>query len=152
MKQNKYKILLSLFVFLFMIMGGSCVVLDMYKYGKYTIDLCRNLPDTFRLELPLRIDSTGYFCVQAQINHQYEMDFIIDTKAPSLFKKEDLERWDATYWGDFPITAKNANGQKHKPSFYFFDSFEIDTLSFGKPLFESVPATDYKYHIMHKNV
>jgi hypothetical protein len=124
----------------------------MYKYGKYTIDMRQNLPDTFRLELPLRIDSTGYFCIYAHINHQYETDFIIDTKAPSLFKKEDLEKWDATYWGDFPLNTKNANGQKHKPSFYFFDNFGIDTLSFGKPLFESVSPSDYKYHIMHKNV
>jgi hypothetical protein len=127
----------------------SCGIYDSFKYTFYNNKIGENLPDTFRTELPLLI-SHDHFYIQGKINHQQDMEFIIDTKATSLVMEDDLEKYKAGYWGSSPISSANAYGQKQKNSFYFFDSFEIDSISFGKPLFKKIPPTNHIYNIMKK--
>jgi hypothetical protein len=110
------------------------------------------LPDTFRVELPLDIDHEGYFCVTSQINHQDDMNFIIDTKAYCLAKEDELIALNANYWGRFPLATTNAIGQKSKLPLYSFNSFNIGSLSFKEPFFKGIPPDNYIYNIMYKKI
>jgi hypothetical protein len=111
-----------------------------------------NLPDSFRVILPIFIDDRGYFCVNAKINNEYDMDFIIDTKATNLAKEEDIKKINANYKGMLPFSVKNIYGQKEKFPLYYFDSFEIPPLKFNNPLFYSIPSTNHLHGMMYKNV
>jgi hypothetical protein len=114
------------------------------KVGEY-------LPDTFRVELPLDIDHEGYFCITSQINEQYD-NFIIDTKAYCLAKEDELIALNANYRGIFPLASTNAVGQKSKLPLYYFNSFNIGSLSFKEPFFEGIPPDNYIYDIMYKKI
>jgi hypothetical protein len=145
-----------IFAILLFLFAAMLVVLQIDPSGKY-LDYHRkirySLPDTFRIELPLLIDR-GRFYIHGQINHQHDMKFTIDTKSSiSFVKSDDLERLKATYWGDLHKSSTNAYGQKQNVQhLYFFDSFEIQSLSFGKVLFNEVASTDYLYDLIDKNV
>jgi hypothetical protein len=125
----------------------SCVLSKMYKIVYYNENQVTNLPDTFRVELPLLIER-NHFYVVARINQQYDMKFLIDTKASGLVKEDDLKKYKASYWGEFPKPTHNAYGQKQYHSLYFFDNFEIQSLSFGKPLFKEIQSTNAIYDIL----
>jgi hypothetical protein len=45
----------------------------------------------------------------------------------------------------------NAYGQKNKEALYFFDSFEIQSLSFGKPLFKGIAKENAIHDILSSN-
>jgi hypothetical protein len=130
------------------------IVKEIYNYNEYHYKQKPDIPDTFRLELPLILDrSTNYFCVQARINGQHEECFIIDTKADiSLYKVDELKKIDSHYWGDFPIKSINSRNQRFYPKLYAFNNFEIASLSFGKSLFDAIDTLDAIYNIMNKNV
>ena len=134
----------------------SCVVYSIYKYGDFDKKIGENLPDTFRVELPLWIDSiSGRFCIRGTINHQEEMDFLIDNKAKSIVVQEDIQRLDALYWGSFPFSGRNAYGQKVKSNYYLFDNFTIASINFGQPLFLNISQGNYIYNSLkkaHKNL
>lgn len=129
----------------FFILGGigiiccSCVLRNIYKYVDYNPDISQSLPDTFRVELPLQMDSS-FFCIRARVNQEYDMDFIIDTGAESLARSEDLKTPQATFWGKFPLPTYNARKEWSRKDLYYYDSFDIGPLSFGKPLFKEVTS------------
>ena len=125
---------------------------NMYKIISHEGKVDEYLPETFRMETPLIVDHKGYFCITAQVNSSYNMEFIIDTKATCLAKKDDIEKLNANYYGKFPIALENAYGQKQKLALYSFDKFEIQSLTFNEPLFYCVPKTNYLYDMMYKNV
>jgi hypothetical protein len=111
-----------------------------------------NLPDSFRVVLPVNIDDRGYFCINAKINNEYDMDFIIDTKAINLAREEDIKKIKTNYIGRSPLSTKNMYGQKEKFPLYYFDSFEIHPLKFNNPLFFSISATNHLHSMMYKNI
>ncbi|MDR3141277.1 MAG: PDZ domain-containing protein [Tannerellaceae bacterium] len=111
-----------------------------------------NLPDSFKITLPVNIDDRGYFCINAKINNEYDMDFIIDTKAISLAKEEDIKKINSNYLGMSPLSTRNMYGQKEKFPLYYFDSFEIPPLKFNNPSFFSISSTNHLHDMMYKNI
>jgi hypothetical protein len=128
----------------------SCVIGRMMDHAKYSLKAGDNLPDTFRVVLPLRVDSGNRALIQAKINGQYDMDFIIDTQASNLAKSEDLKNLNAHYQGKFPLATYDMNREKSRNDLYYFDRFEIASLSFGKTLFEEIKPGSYIYGILSK--
>ncbi|GHT15620.1 hypothetical protein FACS189426_23370 [Bacteroidia bacterium] len=63
-----------------------------------------------------------------------------------------MEKLKASYWGTLPTSSINAYGQKQKMPLYFFDSFEIQSISFGRPLFKEIASTNYLSGIVRKNI
>jgi len=135
----------------FFLLGGigiiscSCVFRNIYKYAAYNLSVSQSLPDTFRVELPLQKDSSDYFCIRARVNQEYDMDFIIDTGAESLAREEDLKTPKATFWGKFPLPTYNARKEWSRKDLYYYDSFDIGPLSFGKPLFKEITPQNDRY-------
>jgi len=141
-------ILLGVVLFIF----GSCALKKLIKVINYNEGQIVNLPDTFRVELPLLIDPTGYFCVDAHINKEYDERFILDTQClTNLYKMDNLKE-KATYWGEYPLIKGNSAGERVKNPLYYFNNFEITHLSFGKPFFWGIDSTEYTYQIMSRNV
>lgn len=137
----------------FLILGGigiiccSCVLSKIYKYVDYNPDISGSLPDTFRVELPLQMDSSDFFCIRARVNQEYDMDLLIDTGAESLARSEDLKTPKATFWGEFPLPTYNARKEWSRKNLYYYDSFDIGPLSLGKPLFKEItPENDTHIH------
>jgi hypothetical protein len=146
--------LISLFILIFCI---GCIVIipfscRLYKIAQSYVTVDKNLPDTFRIELPLQIDHKGYFCITARINHQQDVDFIIDTQAGCLAKKDDLENLNADYRGLSPFPTRNIYGRSQRLPLYSFDGFEIHSLSFEKPLFTGIDKMNNLYDIMYRNI
>lgn len=81
----------------------SCLLSKILKYTNYNDEISQNLPETFRVELPLDIDSANFFWIRAKINKQHDMDFIIDTAADDLARSQDLKNLNATFWGKYPL-------------------------------------------------
>ena len=80
------------------------------------------------------------FFIQVKIDRQYSKNLVIDTKASSVLIQDDIEDWNANYWGTFPfVKSKNAFGQKQKVLIYYFNTLEIGSLVIEKPLFEKMP-------------
>jgi len=131
-------ILLGVVLFIF----GSCVLNKVYKIVIYNEEQMVNLPDTFRAELPLLIDPTGYFCVDVRINKEYNERFILDTQSKTNSYKMDNLKENATYWGEYPLKMANSAGKWDKMPLYYFKNFEITHLSFGKPFFWGIDSTD----------
>ena len=109
-----------------------------------------NLPAKFRIEMPLERDSTGYFCMTAKINDLYEQSFIVDTKATSMFRMEELVKLDAQYWDKYPVRVKNTYGQKEKLPLYELACYSIDSLRINKPLFKGISKTNALYDLLYK--
>ncbi|GHV09522.1 hypothetical protein FACS1894162_0260 [Bacteroidia bacterium] len=155
-KLYKIVIISILALFLLAVACASCIAYKFYKYADYTIKIGENLPDTFRVELPLWIDSiSGYFCIHGTINHQEGMNFLIDNKANSVVVQEDIQRLGALYWGKVPFSGGNAYGQNHQSNYYMFDNFTIASINFGQPLFCNISQGDYIYNTLkeeHKNL
>ncbi|GHT42070.1 hypothetical protein AGMMS49965_12900 [Bacteroidia bacterium] len=149
---KKIMVIFAILLFLFAALYAVMHIDPIGKYLDYHGKIRNNLPDTFRIELPLLIDR-GHFYIHGQINHQQDMTFGIDTKSTiSLVKSDDLEKLKATYWGTLHKSSTNVYGQKRNTHLYFFDSFEIQSISFGKVLFNEVAPTDYLYDILDNNV
>lgn len=147
------KIALISLSFTFMMNFYSCAIHDIVHIVKYNKKIEKNLPDTFRVVVPLRIDPAGYFCIQAQINNQHNMDFLIDTGATGLIRSDTLKKLEANYWGMFPLSTKDAFGHKRKTALYHFNQLDIGSISFGQPLFMEVTKNDkYIYEVLHKSL
>lgn len=154
MKKKKKKLIIFLALFpvlavvIFFVYG---VVWTMKLYDRFDA-LGDNLPDKFRIELPLERDSTGYFCITAKINHLQEQSFILDTKAMSMFKMEDLKELGANFWDNSPLRTHNLYGQTEKLPFYELQSISIDSLIINKPLFKGISKTNAMYDLLYKGV
>jgi hypothetical protein len=128
----------------------SCVIGRMMEHAEYSAKAGDSLPDTFRVVLPLRVNSGNRALIRARINGQYDMDFIIDTQASNLAKSEDLKNLNAHYRGKFPLATYDMNREKSRNDLYYFDSFEIASLSFGNTLFKEIKPSNYIYEILSK--
>jgi hypothetical protein len=123
----------------------------MVNYNEKQIE---NLPDTFRVELPITIDSvSNYFSLSACVNDSVNESFIIDTKMnTSSYKTEDIQKLNPHFWGKRPLNVTNSSGQQYKPNLYYFDKFSINELNLGNPLFSGIDTANTTYNIMYKNV
>lgn len=147
LKLSLLLIIIFLVVFYFII-----PVYRIIKINQWQDKIGESLPDTFKIELPVIRNQNHYFCIRATVNDQYEVDFIMDTKASPLAKIETINDFNANYWGDFPVYTSNFYGQKEKLTLYFFDSFSIQSLSFNKPLFKGISKSNAMYDLMNNDV
>ncbi len=149
------KVVLILLSCTFMISLNSCAIHNIIRIMKYNREVEKNIPDSFRVELPLKINPAGYFCIQAHINNQYGVDFMIDTGAAGggVIRSDTLKKLGASYWNTFPIPIKDASGHKTQIDLYHFNQFDISSISFGQPLFIEIRQKEsYLYKALHKNL
>ena len=129
----------------------SCGVRKILQLNAAKEEQVENLPETFREETPLHLKE-GWFFIQAKINRQHYKNFIIDTKASSILIQDEIEDWNANYWGTFPfVKSTNAYGQKQKILIYHFNTLEIGSLIVEKPLFEKMPNDNAIYELLSAN-
>jgi hypothetical protein len=145
------KISLSVIVILVMACTG-CIVYKSVKIinvQRKTGDL---LPDTFRIEVPVKMSENDRFLVEAVVNDSYRADFIIDTQASSLMKMEQINELNGHFYENMPIPTFNLYGQSMKTPLYYFDSFKIQSLVFNKPLFHGISKSNEIHGIMTNNI
>jgi hypothetical protein len=151
----KIKKIVKISLLLIILLAVVYNILIMYKLIKINFwqnKIGENLPDIFKVELPVIRNQANYFCIRSTINDKYEADFIIDTKATPLAKMETINDYNANYWGDFPVFVSNLYGQKEQYPLYFFNSFRIQSLSFNKPLFKGISKSNAMYDLMDNDV
>lgn len=107
--------------------------------------------EPFRMRLPLVIDSVNYFRIPCSINGN-QVSLIVDTKAPSLLREEDIEKHNLEYWGKMPISAENAYKDKNPILFYNCHDFKIQGCSFGQPIFQRVGRSNIIHHFIKEGL
>jgi len=154
MKKTKRKLLI-LFALLPVLAGiiffVNTIIWIMQLETKFNA-LGDNLPDKFRIDLPLERDSTGYFCITAKANDLHEHSFILDTKATSMFRMEVLEALEAQYWDKYPVKVKNYYGQKENLPLYELNSISIASFVINRPLFKGISKTNALYDLLYKGL
>ena len=138
-------------VAIYLMYAVPCIY-KLYKINVWQNKIGETLPDAFRFELPVTQNPDGYFCVKGIINDTDSANFIMDTQTTSLAKMETINDWDAMYWGKYPVPVYNSYGQKEKFPLYFFNSFNIQSLSLNKPLFTGVSKSNAMYDLMDHDV
>ena len=155
MKRKKMVKISLLVIAVLVVIGLIYVISSIYgihKMNAWNDKIGETLPETFRIELPVIKSLDGYFCVRCTVNEQFDADYIMDTQATSIVKTENITNRKATLWGYFPVPVHNFYGQKEKNPLYYFDSFKIQSLSFNKPLFESISKSNAMYDLMDNGV
>ena len=130
-----------------MICLSSCFypIIKMVSHEDKNIE---NMPDSFLVTFPLVIDDMNYFKVPCAINGGTPIQLIVDTKATSLMREEDLIKNKAKYWGRLPFSSENAYKEKEPTRLYVFDHCSIQGLSIGTPLFNQIS----KNNLIHDKV
>lgn len=138
-------ILLALGLFIY----GVMWIMDYNKLQKAMGDA---LPESFYQELPLIRDANGYFGVEVKVNGHQADTFLLDTKAASLAKMEELKRYDAKFWKRKPIPTRNFYGQIYRLRVYRIGNIEIGGCKLEGPLFNEVPKKNAMYNILYRPV
>lgn len=128
------------------------LIYPIYRYGTYIDKEREKLSSGFLVKLPLHIDNTNHFRISCIINDLDTLDLIVDTKATSLMRKEDIDKYNGKYWGKLPFHMANAYSKKESISLFTFNQFKIDTLSIGKPIFQKIDKDNLIYTIIDKGV
>ena len=105
----------------------------------------------FSIRLPLIIDEMSYFRIPCAINDD-SLLLIVDTKAQSLLKEEDIEKYNGSYFGKLPISMENAYKAKEEIRMYEFNGFSIQGHSFGNPIFQKISKSNLIYDFLGDGV
>ncbi len=119
----------------------SCLTSCFYPIIKMTFHEDKNkenMPNSFSVHFPLIIDDLNFFKIPCVINGDTPIQFIVDTKAISLMREEDIIKHKAKYWGKLPFSAENAYKKKEPIKLYQFESCNIQGLAMGYPLFSQI--------------
>ena len=117
----------------------SCLTSCFYPVIKMVSHEVKNqekMPDSFSVHFPLVIDDMNYFKVSCTINGDTPIQLIVDTKATSLMKEEDIIKHKANYFGKLPFSMENAYKEKSSIKLYQFDKCSIQGLSIENSLFK----------------
>ena len=119
----------------------SCLTSCLYpviKMVSHEVKNQENMPDSFSVHFPLLIDDMNYFKIPCTINDDTPIQLIVDTKATSLMKEEDIIKHKANYFGKLPFSMENAYKEKSSIKLYQFDKCSIQGLSIGNSLFKQI--------------
>lgn len=151
-RKQKMKIrrltIIALIAVLLFCTGFIIFLFPFYQYMKYNSNQEKTISDDFLVELPLNMDSNGYFLVPCIINGTDSVKLIVDNKATSLMTEDALKKHNVMYWGKLPFPSKNAYGEKTKNNLYIINDFKIHTHSVGQPIFKEIK----KDNLIHDKV
>lgn len=124
----------------------------MYRLNVRQNSMGDDLPEKFRVELPLYREPNRYFCITGKINNQQDRVFILDTKATSLARKEVLNKLNAKYWSIYPRPVRNLYGQQERLPLYELESIAVGSYTFSKPLFKGISTTNALHQLLYREV
>lgn len=123
-----------------------------YKVNKWQNSIGVELPKKFKRTMQIQRDANGYFCINSQVDG-IEKSFILDTKATSMSRIENLRAMKADYWGTYPIPVKNLYGQQERLPLYKLGKLAIcNDLFCNSPLFKGISDSNVLYSILYKDV
>ncbi|OAV75880.1 hypothetical protein Barb7_00460 [Bacteroidales bacterium Barb7] len=148
---RKTKMVLFVFTSVFLC-ACTTFIYPIIKYANYEKGEKEKMSDKFYMEFPMSINAYNYFLIPCKINSNHSVNLIVDTKAVSLMKEEQINAYNGKYWGKLPLNSKNAYGNSFAISLYKFDSFEINTYPFGSYLFQKIDRDNIIYDMIGDGV
>lgn len=133
------------------IVGASFFVYPIFRFTQYEGKQRDSMPESFSVRLPMVIDGENYFRIPCSINGN-PVSLIVDTKAQSLLREEDIDKHNLEYWGRLPFSAENAYKEKEPIWMYRCDDFKIQGCSFGQPIFKRVGKNNIIHHFIQEGL